>query len=116
MILLEQVGIEWDTVSSEVGFLVSMEGKRMDRGMSESELIMETADLSQAVTQPYANWKHSMEMHILLSSAIECMKRRESSVASTIAILTMMSSRGVCGSALQAMRDWTVMPKESESQ
>ncbi len=65
--------------------------------MCESELIMDTSDLSQAVIQPYANWKCSIEMHISLSSAIECEKRRESSVSLTIAMLTIISSRGVCG-------------------
>src|SRR5258708_26280980 len=105
MILSGQTGMEWDTVSGEAGFPVSMEGKRMDADMCKCELMMETSDLSQAVVQPYANWKCSIEIHISLSLAIECAKRRESSVASTIATLTIMSSRGVCGSPLQAMRD-----------
>ncbi len=115
MILLEWTGTEWDTVSGEAGFPVSMEGKRMDGcvwvwvnngyfrlitsshpAICKLEMLHRNAHLPQL-----SNWVWKKEG--IISFLDHCNVDHN------------IIKRGVWF-ALQAMRDWTVMQKESESQ
>ena len=56
-----QTGTSWVIKVGKVGLLRSIEGIGMLGVKWESKLIIETADLSQVVIQPYMNWKCSMD-------------------------------------------------------